>query len=70
MNMQRHQAETNRILSQYQMDQAHQANQQPGFGDTMLRLGGQLGAAYFTGGMGGLGMAGGMAGASQFGRRR
>ena len=70
MNMQRHQAETNRVMGQYQMDQAHQANQQPGFGDTMLRLGGQLGAAYFTGGMGGLGMAGGMAGASQFGRRR
>lgn len=60
INIQRHQAEINRLMGQYQMDQVDQNNQNPGFGETMLRLGGQTAASYFTAGMGGL---------SAFGRR-
>ena len=70
MAMQRHQAETNRILGQHQLNRADEANQQPGFGSTMLGLGGTVAGAYFGGPMGA--MMGGAAGRSvggQIGRR-
>ena len=52
MAMQRHQAETNRILGQYNLDQQHN---QPSFGDTLLNLGGQGAMFYATGGQSGFG---------------
>jgi hypothetical protein len=75
-SLNRHNAQINQINAQYQNQMAHyqaQAAAPPSFGDTLLRLGGQAGMGYFTGGMSGLGMAGGMAGtqlASNAGRRR
>ena len=60
MAMQRHQAETNRILGQHQLNRGDEANRQPGFGSTMLGLGGTVVGAYFGGPMGA--MAGGAAG--------